>query len=216
MALVKGIRVFLGLDQNIMHLLLARAHAIHDGLDGNKILFPSPPVSCPTLLGQIGDLEVAHYAVSAGAHGAAAVRDEKRVIVVTSLESEFVYVKGLAKMASPEHARTLALAAGMFVGEEPKRVKAILAADNIAPLGTVVLHANARILLADFGSRRVTFHWEYTLDGSKTFVSAGATPGATTTVTGLPPGAQVGFRVCVTAAKMPAGSWTPVVTIGIA
>src|SRR5690349_11646836 len=116
MAHVKRIRAILGLDQHIIHLLLGRAHAIHDGLDGNKTLFPAPPVPCPTLLGQIGDLEGAQHAIATGIYGAAAVRDKKRVIVVTSLEAEFAYVKGLARAASPEQARTLVTSAGMLVG----------------------------------------------------------------------------------------------------
>ena len=210
---VKGLRAILGLNQHIIHLLLGRAHAIHDGLDGNKLLFPTPPVPCPMLLGQIGDLEIAQHAVTTRTLGAAAVRDEKRVIVVTSLEAEFAYVRGLAKSASPEQAKTLITAAGMLIAADPKRSKPILAAVNVPPVGNVVLRANARLLLADMGSRRPTFHWEYTLDGSKTFVSAGSTPVATTTVTGLPAGALVGFRVSVTVAKMPAGAWTQVVTL---
>jgi hypothetical protein len=215
MASVKSLRAVLGLNQHIVHFLLARAHVIHDGLDGHKSLFPSPPVTCPTLLGQIGDLETAQYAIATGAYGATAVRDEKRVVVVTSLEAELAYVKGLAKMASPEEARTLIIAAGMLIAAEPKRAKPILSANNVLPAGAVVLRANAGLLLADMGSRRPAFHWEYTLDGSKTFVSAGSTPIATTTVPGLPAGAQVGFRVSVTVAKMPPGPWSQVVTIGI-
>lgn len=213
MTIAKRVRAVLGLNQDVIHLLLARAHTIHDSLDANKNVFPAPPVPCPTLLGQITDLETSQTAVTTGTHGAAEARNAKRVILVTSLESEFAYVKSIAKNAPPGQAESILKQGGMLIGATPKRGKETLAAVNILPAGNVVLRANASLLLAGMGSRRPTFHWEYTLDGSKTFVSAGSTPVANTVVTGLTPGTSVGFRVFVTVNKMPPGAPSQVVTI---
>jgi hypothetical protein len=55
-----------------------------------------------------------------------------------------------------------------------------------------------------------TFHWEYSLDGQKTWIAALATPVAATAIAGLPPLATVSFRVSVTAKKATGAPCQPV------
>src|SRR5690349_17525647 len=117
---VHRIRACLALDRTVVHLLLGRAWAIHDGMSSNVGLFPSPPIPYGTLRDQIVDLETKQHAVRTGTHGMAAARDEGRTLLVTTLDCMRSYVQSLCD-TSPEHAMTLIATASMKVAGLPSR-----------------------------------------------------------------------------------------------
>jgi hypothetical protein len=73
----------------------------------------------------------------------------------------------------------------------------------------VLLRANKHALVGKT-SAMCTFHWEYSLDGGKTWIAVLATPVPETTITGLPPLATVSFRVSVTTKKVTSAYCQPV------
>jgi len=60
--------------------------------------------------------------------------------------------------------------------------------------------------------KHVTFNWQSSAEGGKTWISAPSTPLATTTLEGLTPLTTYAFRVSVTVSKT-AGEWSQAVSI---
>jgi hypothetical protein len=179
-------------------------------MGGQPGLFVAPTVSLATLASQTEDLIEAQKAANNRTRGAAAFRNGQARVVRTSLRSLQAYVQGLVDALSHEDGIVLILAAGLKVAASTAHTKALLAAKLGARSGEVFLAAHAGLLSAS--KRRKRYAWQYTLDGV-TFVDAGPSLYAHTTVTGLPPLTTVGFRVCVIVGDDAPGPWTQVVRI---
>jgi hypothetical protein len=206
---VARLRASLDLSTDRPLAFLARAGAIHAGLEEYQALFVNLMPSLPILLGQIQDATAAQQSVGR-VKGAGAVRDAKFRTLVTSLESERMMVQAACD-ASPEQAAALIAAASMkavvFLGHP----KGLLTLKSIQPSGSVLLDAHAGLL--DGTKRRKTFNWQGTLDGGRSFFAMPATPTAKTSIAGLTPLTVVGFQVAVTVHKQPQGPWSQTVSI---
>jgi hypothetical protein len=208
------VRAVLNLQRKSVPVLLARSKCIYNGLAQNQTQFPAPNPPLPTLLSQIQDLDKAQQATSMGTRGTVIVRNTKVKVLVTSLECEQVYVQTLCD-ANPPQAVLLIQLAAMAVGKTPSHTKPILQAKLGRSSGMVILTANAGILVGSSGSRRVTFNWQSSADGGKTWTSAPSTPLATTVFTNLMPLLTYAVRVSVTTSKG-TGAWSPQVAILVA
>src|SRR5262249_49283459 len=100
MSAPRRMRAILKSLKNNIPLLLVLAQAIYDKMLANAVLYGSPPVSLATLLGQIADLAGAQKGVKQRLV-LASVRNTKRDVLLTSLETLRTYVQGLVD-ANPE------------------------------------------------------------------------------------------------------------------
>ena len=205
------IRAALSIPKSKVPAVLTQAKAIYNGLGANTALFPSPNPSLAFLLGQIQALDTAQQATLTKTKGTAAVRNTKRDALVTSLESERMYVQSLCD-ANPEQAVAIITAAGMAVAKLPVHDKPVLQAKPGSASGSVVLVANAGLLVGKGVSKKSTFNWQSSTDGGKTWNSAPSTPLASTEITGLPAMTVVSFRVAATVSKT-TGAWSQVITL---
>jgi hypothetical protein len=211
MKTIQRIRIAMNLETEKVPALLPQATSIYNAFEANQTLFPSLPVSLATLLGQIHDLQTAEQATKTGTKGTVPVRDAKRAVLVTSLESLRMYAQSLCD-ANPEQAATIATAASMAVAKSPQHVKPVLQAKQGLQSGTVLLIANATLLIGRGVRKRAIFNWEMSADGGKTWTPLPSTPLASTTVTGLTPLTTYAFRVSVTVSKT-VGEWSQAVTL---
>jgi len=203
---IQRLRVALGVETQKVPVLLPQATHIYNGFQANQTLFPTPPVPLATVLVQIQDLATAEQATKTGTKGTVPIRNAKRAVVVTTLESMRMYVQSLCD-ANPEQAAMIAAAAGMVIAKVPAFAKPVLQAKQGIQSGTVLLGANATLLVGRGVRKKVTFNWEVSADGGKTWTIVPSTPLASTTVTGLTPLVTYAFRVCVTVSRT-TGEWS--------
>jgi hypothetical protein len=168
-------------------------------------------VPLATLLTQIQDLDTAEQATKTGTKGTVPVRNAKRAVLVTTLESLRMYVQSLSD-ANPEQSAAIASAASMAVAKLPLHAKPVLQAKLGASSGTVILIANATLLVGRGVRKKATFNWESSADGGKTWTAVPSTPLSSTTVAGLTPLTTYAFRVCVTVSKV-VGEWSQAVSL---
>jgi hypothetical protein len=207
----RRVRAVLSLSKAKVPALLTQAKAIYNGMNADKVTFAAPNPSLATLLGQIQALDVAEQATTTKTKGTVAVRDTKRELLITSLESERMYVQSLCD-ASPEQAVAIATAAAMAIGKIPAHAKPILQAKLGTQSGAVVLVANAGLLVGKGVSKKVTFNWQLSADGGKTWTLCPSTPLANTGIESLTPLTTYAFRVGVTVSKV-TGEWSQAVTL---
>ncbi len=205
------VRAVLKLPRSKVATLLAIAKAMYNAFQSNPGLLPQPNPPLPAVQGQIQALDVAQQATSTRAKGTVAVRNAKRVVLVTSLESWRMYVQTLCD-ANPEQAESIIAAAGMAVGKVPLHAKPVLGAKPAATSGSVVLEANANLLVGRGVKKRAAYNWQYSADGGKTWTNAPSTPLASTTIEGLTPMTVYSFRVSATVSKT-VGAWSDAVTL---
>jgi hypothetical protein len=205
------LRAALELDKKRTLVLISQGMGIHDGLAGSTGMFPAPNPPLATLLSQIQACQKAQQLVTTRVVGAAEARDAKVAELITSLESERMYVQSLCD-AAPEQAAVFIKAAAMQIATAATRPpKPLLGAQVAMPSGTVILDANGSLLNPTH--RRCYFNWEYTLDGGKSFLSVPPTLTTRTTISGLAPLTTVGFRVSVTLSRQPQGEWSQLVSL---
>lgn len=205
------IRVVLMLDRNNIPALLTASHTVCNQMTANTGQFPhaNPPLN--VLAQQIADLDAAQQATSTRARGTTAARNGKRDVLVTSLESERMYVQSLCD-ASPEQAETLIAQAGMTAAKPPAHTKAVLTAEQGPVPGSAKLVANATLLVGRGVRKRPTFNWQASADGGKTYALLPSTPLADTIAEGLTPMTTYAFRVSVTVSRTQ-GEWSQAVTL---
>jgi hypothetical protein len=210
MSTVQRIRVSAALKKKNYPHLGARAHVIYNAMLLNAVEFPNALPTLATLLVLVTSFDVAQQAAEGKIPGAAATRNAKALQLITGLESEETYVQGLCD-ASPEQAMELIAFAGMVAMTPPSHPKSIIGAALVpGALGTVVVSAYAKQLLAG-SHKRPTFNWQGSPD-CKTINNLPSTPHATMLVTNLPLLANAYFRVNVTLGKV-TGEWSQWVMI---
>jgi hypothetical protein len=207
---VYRVRAVLKINRNNTASVLGKAHAVKNGMAADPQRFTDPDPSFAVFDAQVTKLELAEQRAATRAIGTAAARDVERSALVGMLETQRSYVQKLCD-ASPEQAVAIVQAAGMEVAGTPVRDNPILDAKLGSISGSVILDANAAALAGKSG-KKVCFNWQWTTDGGTTFHSAPSTPGAKTTIEGLPALAMAGFRVSVTSAAGP-GEWSQIVSI---
>jgi hypothetical protein len=194
--------------------VIARAQAMSSGFGAHASDYPalSPPL--PTFNGLLLNLVTAQQQVQYRTLGAATYRNEQRDLLWSAMKSECGYVQSLCD-ASPARGLSLIENAGLVAITRSIYTKPLLALTLGAQPGTVNCVANLSLLLSMGTTKRHQQRcllWQYTLDGGKTFVSAGSTPGCKTVLSGLPSLTIVGVRVCLQTMRG-VGAWSQVVTI---
>ena len=185
--------------------VLTRARIMYTAILAALANFPSLPISMAAFLLIIQAAEAAQIAAKAGTKGLASLRNTKRDLVWTAMESLRIYVQGLCDEVSAEAAATLIESAGLLVAKTSGYAKPLLAAKLVPATGVVRLIAYAAMLLGKPTTKKVTFNWSVCSDG-KTWNNLPSTPYADTEVAGLGPGTYL-FRVSVTIGKVP-GEWS--------
>jgi hypothetical protein len=162
--------------------------------------FKTPVPSLATVTTAIGDLHVAQTAVQARTKGTVAIRDEKRMALVTLLKQLRGYVQTTAD-ASPDNAVSIIESSGIAVAKTTARKPRVFEALPGAVSGSAKL-------VAPSAGPRASYEWECSTDGGKTWVTQPVTMQARTTVTGLTPGASVQFRYRPVTPKAGEGDWS--------
>ncbi len=145
---------------------------------------PTPPIA--TLQSATNDVQTAETGAQARAKGAVALRNAKKVSLVTLMEEARTYVQSTAD-ASPENAPAIIQSAGMAVRKTPIRPPRVFAAKPTGISGAVKIVAPA-------AARRASYEWQYSTDGGKTWLALKSTLQAKTSMTGLTPATTVQFR----------------------
>ena len=166
-------------------LLCTQARGIVLKMTGNAF-FPTPRPSLATLTSAIADLSEAQTATLSKTSGTVALRNEKRVVLVTLLQRLLAYVQATAD-ANVEQAVSIIEGAGMSV-KQPRTVNPrVFKAKPGRVSGEVDLETPS-------AGDDASYEWAYSLDGGITWLSLPPTTQASTTATGLKPGATVHFR----------------------
>jgi hypothetical protein len=190
-------RVVLGLDLYDYKDLGPNSQAIYDTCMAHQATFSSIAALLATLLARIQAYTLSQQQLNNG-QGTAEERNLEASRLGSCLESLRTNVQLLCDQ-SPDQAATLAAAAGMKLRKRPARTKLPIEAVQVKPGTTVHLEANVGLLTADIKGR-VTFNWQFTSDGGKTWINAPSTPHGRTDVAGLQAMQTYGFRVNVTSA----------------
>ena len=192
-----------------------KAKGMAAGMAAHPALFISPPVTPAQLAAAAQVVDLAQGQVALRTRGSAETRDIGWLALKKGVRNVVGYVQGLCDAApDPEHRAFLCAAATLGTKKVSTHVKAILAAALTTTLGTVVLVANASLIVASGTGKvkRRTYLWRYTTNGGQTFVAADPTPVANTRIANLPLHASVGFQVAAKDSKG-IGPWSQAVTI---
>jgi hypothetical protein len=202
----------LGIDTRIVPQVIMRAHAIHDGLAADTMIYSAPSPPLLVFAGLIQALATAQQAVSLRTKGAAATRDVHRGLLHTAMESERMYVQSLCDSA-PSRAIALIENAGLVVAATPVPTKAFLTLKPGKQPGSVIAEANVGLLKSALTLRAtqyVFYNWQLTLDRAQSFVNLPPTTTGRTVVSNLTPLTTVGVRVNLNTLDGP-GEWSQVV-----
>ncbi len=212
---LRRIRALFGFNRLQYIHMLACAHKMHDGMAGDPATYAAPNPALPAYLTLIQNADAAQLAVRNRTVGAAATRNAECALLFTAMESERIFIQGLAD-ANPGRAIAIIQNAGLIVSSFPNNPKALLTLRNGKQSGSIVCEANVGLLVAAAGPikphQQRFFNWESTVDGSKTFQAAPSTPKGKTTISGFTPLTMVGVRVSMTNGTGQ-GDWSQVVTI---
>jgi hypothetical protein len=196
-----------GVTKNEIPGVLARAHTMYLAFVAAAAAFVALPIGMDAFLALIQALESAQKAMARG-KSLAGARNSKRNDLWTAMLSLRTYVQGLAAAATHDDAIKIILAAGLLVAKVGGHQKPVLQAMLTTTQGRVLLKANRKLLIGTKGrSRSITFRWQVSTDGGKTWTSLEATPYASTEATGLALMTEHRFRVSVVIGKTP-GDWS--------
>src|SRR4051794_4533968 len=103
MSTLSGPRAMFGTGKRDVPGVLFRALAMHDAMLANAATFVSPTVTMTAFLLLITTLAAAQqHVLATKATGSAALRDAKRNLVWTAMESLRTYVQGLCDVLTPD------------------------------------------------------------------------------------------------------------------
>ena len=184
---------------------------MNNGMSADTTRFATPNPPLPTLQAQIAKVEEIDKRARVRIQGAAKVRDLERERLVRMLETACEYVRTVCD-ASPEEADVIIQAAGLVSAVSRVYERPILKVTRGQASGTVELVAAVGLLVGSQSNRKRIFHWQWTVDGGKTFTDAPSTPTGKCSLANLTPLSVVGFRTKVTTTAQP-GEWSPIVSI---
>ncbi len=208
-------RATLGTTQTNTAGVLGRSQTMYSSISDNIAMFVGLPISMVAFLALITALAAAQQtATGTKAKGAASTRDSKRSALWTAMVSLHSYVQVLSNSMNMVDATTYSSRpAGLLVAKPAARQKDTLTATLTAAQGSVHLAANRAALVGTASAhKRVTFNWEMSADGGKTWQALPSGSYASTTVSGLTPMTTYAFRVSVTVGNTP-GAWSQAVSI---
>ena len=194
--------------------VLSRSQTMYGSISNNIAMFASLPITMVAFLALITALAAAQQtATGTKAKGAASTRNSKRNAVWAAMLNLQSYVQGLADSMSVDDANTIIEAAGMLPAKAAARRKETLTATLTAAQGVVQLAANRTALVGTADAhKRVTFNWEMSVDGGKTWQALPSGAYASTSASGLTLMTTYAFRVSVTVGNTP-GAWSQAVSI---
>ena len=206
-------RAIFGTGKRNISGVLGRSQTMYAAILSNIAMFAGLPITMPAFLALITVLAAAQQATTGTkAKGTKSLRDSKRNTVWAAMLNLQSYVQGLADAMSVADATTLIEAAGLLVAKAAMRQKETLTATLTAAPGVVHLAANRAVLVGTASAhRRVTFNWEMSADGGKTWQGLPSGSYASTTVPGLTLMTTYAFRVSVTVGNTP-GAWSQAVS----
>jgi hypothetical protein len=207
------VRAVFGVKMRNVPAVVGRAEAMHNGMAADPATYAGPNLPLPTFKTLIANVQTAQTAVRTRVVGAAATRDVHLLALIGGMETERLFIQGLAD-ANSSHSVQLIQNAGLVVAESPGYTKLLLVLRNGPHQGSVVCDANVGLLVAGANHPRAArfFGWQYTVDGGTTFVTAPTTATGKTLLTGLTPLTVVGVRVNITLLGV-TSDWTDVGTI---
>jgi hypothetical protein len=207
-------RASLGTGKKKVPAVQARAQTILDSMTANAAMFVSPTITMAAFLALIAALAVAQQqATGTKAKGSATLRNTRRDAVWTAMEMLRAYVQSLCDAMSADAATATIEAAGMLVAATAVHHKDVLTAKLTTTPGVVHLDANASLLAGPaFASKKVIFHWQWSVDAGETWHDVRSTAYANTDVVGLGLMSTYSFRACVNIGKV-AGAWSQAVTL---
>jgi hypothetical protein len=205
MTTTQRLKAVLGLRKTNIPHLIRLATLIYTNMLANATMFVSPPVTMAALLLLIEALQSAQTAV-ATAKNLAPARDLKRDALVTALEQLQSFVQTICD-GNTAQAATVINAAGMKIRTVAVKIKPLIVIKLTVASGGVILKAHASALRAGKKSKSVLYNWQSTGDGGKTIANAPPSSVANTTMTGLTPNVEYGFRVSITDSTGQ-GPWT--------
>jgi hypothetical protein len=149
-------------------------------MDGNAC-FPAPPVPITTLAAHAAELEAAQVTARTRLHGAAAARDQKRVIVEDDLRYLRTYVESVASRHA-EDASAVIASSGMSQKQSAGPRKATFAVKQGRSSGSVTLTVRHPGIVASF-DRQISLDGTHWTEGPSTVHASvdleGLTPGTT-------------------------------------
>ena len=173
---------------------------MYSSISNNIAMFASLPITMAAFIALITAL-------------AAATRNSKRNAVWAAMLSLQSCVQGLSDSMSVADGTTLIENAGMLVAKAAARLKAVLAATLTTTPGLVHLSANRTALVGTADApKKVTFNWEMSADGGKTWQALPSGAYASTSASGLTLMTTYAFRVSVTVGNTP-GAWSQAVSL---
>jgi hypothetical protein len=209
------IRLTVGLDWEKLPAFFPGAKTLQGKLNASVGSFPALPVAPSVLLTQIDNAEAAHLATKTS-KGLIAARTVQVNILWTSLESDCTYCQGVCNSTSTrEQGLALAQASGFHLVAVGDIVKDVI--EIKVDVGTGVAHLKAAAGQLQGPSKKKskarTYLWRHILNGT-TVVNDDPSPVASTTISGLPLGATVGFQVAVKDSTG-VGEWSLIVPASI-
>ena len=194
---INTIIVVLKLQQTSVPALLERVTSIVTAMETNKATFPSPTPPLATVKADVAALIGAQTALKNHA-GSRADRDDKQKVVVADAGALHGYVRQVVN-ADPSNAEILADQASMTLRKASAPTKAALAVkQTVSGVVNVVAKATKGARINE---------WQYSTDGSKTWIDVPSTTKAKTTIHNLTPGVSVSYRQRVVT-KDGTGDWS--------
>jgi hypothetical protein len=182
--------------------LIQTAKAIIAAAKGNPAVpNPNPPLA--KLRALIVALDKAETATATRTIGTVPARDEARAALRQALNAFKAHVQRLADL-DQENAAAIITSVAMSVRKESSRRKAAFVAKTGRTSGSVILEVRA-------AAKRASYGWQWSVDGGKTWIDAGTTLQAKTTITGLPVAKYVQFRYRAVT-KNGVGDWSDPIT----
>jgi hypothetical protein len=206
-AIVKQVHratVALALPRNVP-ALIAYAQNILKRMTGNPS-FPPPVPQIAAVTSAINDLEVAEAGAISRIKGAAAVRNDKRRVLVAALEQLRAYIQGVAD-ADQTNGASIIQSAGVAVRKTTTRKPRVFSAKQGPVSGTALVQASV-------AARRASYEWQCSTDGGKTWTLLPPTMQSKTSVRGLTPGSTVQFKYRAVT-KTGAEDWSQAVSLVI-
>ena len=206
MTTVHTVRAVLGFSTKKISVLNAGTRNIYSKMSVDQQQFPNPIPSMPTYLGLITALEASQPAVNSRTKGASTIRNNAATALTSGTKQLLTGVQILAD-TSPENAAAIVLASGFKVAAVRPHLLSPVMLTNAKPVGTVTVRAYVALLTGNT-HKSVSYSWQYSIDGEKTWINLPVTPLSRTTITGLAPMTVVAARVAVTVGKLPITDWS--------
>jgi hypothetical protein len=176
--------VALNLPRTVPLLIIHARHVVLAMTD--NAWFPAPTPALADVSARIDALEAAEVAVRTRAIGAVPVRDLCRGEVEEDMLALGAYVRQIATQHR-EAANAIITSAGL----SPKRYSRAPKPDLAASMGS---SSDEVALCAKSRGRGTAYEWQYSLDGGQTWIAAGVTSIASTSIFGLALGTAYLFR----------------------